>query len=286
MLNFTTYRKNILTEAIKVADTEKVGKLITSYLRKKLGQATLYPAIEQFKHGGDTYTTLTILLGYPKSVRFNWLHGKIEQSSLHSVTIDVEGKRQEITFDKDVSLVQTLPQITRVLQNKVKAPEEEFFVENVSTLDDVLAENMSDESIKVVMSYISNLKRGAKVNLTTVLNTGGPIALKLMRQVIDDNPKTFSDKVYVGGNVSYAGAEALLQKSKVKMSIKSDTSTETWIKPESINSADVEEQISYIEKIADLGNMVKFMLKGATNAIFVAGRGGCLRSNTEINIEM
>lgn len=280
MKRFKDYRATCVNEAVKASDTHKVAKLITNYLKKKLGQATLYPAIEQFKRGADMYTTVTVLLGYPKSVRFNWLHGKIDQNTLHSVTIDVEGKRQEILFDKEVSLVQTLPQVVKVLQHKVTTPEAEFYLEDYEEVKGVsLNEAKGDHPLEVIKSHIDATKVGDKIPVSSLGLTG--LEYKLIRQLTSENPKAFDGYRILNKNaINWSGVEATLANSKVKMTIKSDNTKESWVKPSDIDESEGEEAISYIEKVADLANMIRFMLKGATNAVFCAGRGGTGKTQT------
>lgn len=281
MLKFKEYRKIQLDESVKIADTEKVAKLITSYLRKKLGAAYLYPSIEQFKHGSDLYTTVTVLLTSTKSVRFNWLHGKLDQKSLHSVTVMDMGVKKEITFDKDVPLVQTLPQIVKVLQHKITTPEVEFYLEDTETYsENELNESVVPNPLEALKSYVSSLNVGDKFVGHRVVEIGGTATIKLIKQFQSDNQKAFDGKALVNKNFNWHGTETLLANSKVKMNINPDKIKETWVKPTDLNEKDAEDQISYIEKIEDLSNMLKFMVKGATNAVFVAGRGGTGKTQT------
>lgn len=289
MLKFNDFRKMYVTEAVKAADTGKVANLITSYLHKHLGGAVyLYPSVEQYKHGADTYTTVTILLSTIKSVRFNWVHGKLDQNSLHSITISNSGKHEEITFDKNVSLVQVLPIVVSILhKHPTVASWDEYTLGNELVTEETLqlAEAKGDNPLEVVKGHIAALDNGDKIAVSSLKLTS--LEYKLMRQVIADNPNAFDGyKILNKGKINWHTTESALADSKVKLSMKSDNTKETWIEPAGIDNKEVEEQITYIEKIEDLSNMLKFMLKGATNAVFVAGRGGCLHSSTEINIEM
>lgn len=285
-MKFKDYRKIVLDEAVKAGDTTKVAKLIQSYLYKKLGAAYLYPSIEQFKHGSDVYTAVTILLSSTKYIHFNWLHGKIDQNSLHSVVISDMGQHEEIKFDKNVSLVQVLPQIVSILQGKIKTPEFEFYMEDFEiTSDEYINEAREENPMEVVKGYLGGLKPGDKIVNARVWERCGNVGIKLLKQIMVDNPKSFSGNQLINKNINWHGAESVLSNSRVKGSITKDNTKETWVNP-GIDEEEAQEQISYIEKIEDLSNMLKFMMKGATNAVFVAGRGGCLHSNTEINIEI
>ncbi len=283
MLTFKDYRISQIAEAVKTADTGKVANLITSYLKKHLGgKIYLYPSIEQFKHGADVYTTVTIILSSIKFVRFNWLNGKLDQSALHSVTISDSGKHEEVTFDKHVSLVQILPEIVNILKKNVSNKSWDAYIlddaEHIA--EEALFESSSSDPMSVVKSYFEKLNTGDKINLTRILEAGGPVALKIARHVIATNAAAFDGKIIVSKKIDYSHCQSILSNSKVKMRVSSDNTAESWVEPSGIDKQEVEEQISYIEKIEDLSNMLKFMLKGATNAVFVAGRGGTGKTQT------
>lgn len=281
MLNFKDYRKASLNEAVKVADSMKVAKLITTYLTKKVGKAYLYPSIEQYKHGADIYTSITVLLSSVKFVRFNWLHGKLDQKSLHSVTIMDTGVKKEVTFNRDIPLIQTLPQIVNILKHKETHTEFEFYLEeSVEDESIVLTEAKGDNPLDVIKGHIvTAAKSGQKIAVSSLGLTG--LEYKLLRQLVADNPNAFDGyRVVNAAVIKWHGVETTLANSNVKVNVATDKTKETWIKPTDIDETEAEDQITYIEKIEDLSNMLKFMVKGATNAVFVAGRGGTGKTQT------
>lgn len=279
MKTFKEYRRTVLDEAVKISDTNKVAKLITTYLNKKLGHAVLYPAIEQFKRSGEIYTSVTVLLGYPKYVRFNWLHGKLDQNTLHSVTFFDGDDKKELTFDKELSLAQSLPQVVKILKRQISTPSFEFHLTESSDLnEEFLVEAKGDHPLEAVKAHIANLRIGDKLVVSKLQLTA--LEYKMIRTLVADNPKAFDGYKLIDRNINYQSAINVMNESSVKGTIKKDSVKETWVVPPDINEKEVEEQISYIEKVADLSSMIKFMLKGATNAVFCAGRGGVGKTQT------
>lgn len=290
MIRFKDYYRNKLEEAVKIADNGKVARLITSYLKKKLGTAVLYPSFEQFKHGGDVYTTVQVIHNPDTVIRFNWLHGKLDAQHLHSVTVFVKDAKSEIKFDKDISLVQSLPAVVDVIKKGVKAGSEELY------LDDALAEETEDsgeliaeavdaakDPVLYIKQRLDKMDNGDKVATSSFGKGGGgsSMAYTLIRVLIDSNPKCFDGAKLINKNaLNFKAVEAKAAGSKVKVTVAKDNTAETWVQPADLPEEELEEQISYLEKVEDLGHMIKFMVKGATNAVFVAGRGGTGKTQT------
>ena len=293
IIRFKDHLKLQLSEAVKSADTLKVANLIRSYLSKKIsGGMALYPAVEQFKTPEGLITTLTYINAKGIVLRFNWLANKIDQNELHSVNWwDATGTKYKIKFDKNISLVQSLPHVVDIVNHK-KTGDQDFYLDESFIFEhDVgeLTEAKTDNPLQFVKDWIAKLDNGDKVSTTGCAVAGGSMAYKLIRQVVADNPKAFEGgKLVNKAAIKWQSVENTFLDSKVSTKVLKDTSKEQWVQPPQLKGMEeeVEEQISYMEKIADLHNMLKFMVKGATNAIFVAGRGGCLQGNTEINIQM
>ena len=120
MRNFKSY----LTEDIATGSLKKATTLILKYLRKKTGRGSMFhtAGVEAFKNSnGAGYGIRYYLPGAKiESVRFNWASiGAASSTNLASVCFwngTTQGPNYHISFERDVSLVQVLPQIAEILK--------------------------------------------------------------------------------------------------------------------------------------------------------------------------
>lgn len=279
----------VLSEAVRAKDAPKMAKLILSYLNKKLGKTVLYPSIEQFKWGGKLLSTMQFVVPSKSMIiRFNWERGTMDERSLYSVTIQrsVESK-DLISFDKKVSLARSLPYIVDIIKTKQKGQFDLFLGEGTELEEDFGLSYLNEaveDPLEMLRSHVTKLSIGDKFTASEIGRMGGTVAYRLASQLISDNKDAFEKRklVVMPSDLTWKGVEKVYANSRVSVKVKKDTTPETWVKPAELSGMEsqVEEQITYIEKVEDLSNMIKFMLKGASNAVFVAGRGGTGKTQT------
>ena len=113
----------LLKEAVRYKDLRRVSVLVQKYFKKKTGQkVSAVPGLEAFSNKfGKKQVGLRFFIGKNSSVRLNWEGtGKPDSKTLDSMDITViHGKVPiHVTFDKNSSLVKTLPVAASIITKK------------------------------------------------------------------------------------------------------------------------------------------------------------------------
>jgi hypothetical protein len=291
--------KQRLEEAIAVSASRKVAELVSKYLtRVTKFKVFAMPGSEQYRNSNDHgFGVRFLMTPGAMSVRFNWKTVSVDSASLQSVDIwTAPGKGVHIKFDTNVSLVKTLPYIAEVLNNLKKIrPGTKFTHLNEETMDDsgripLFESADATEIFDSVVSIITspNFKKG---RVWSIWKSPG---MKIFDAIADEFPDllTKSGTSYSWGGSS-SGAEIAAKRDKILDSVEairgsiSRVSKKEQIEPSSIEK-EIEnnrERLTFEAQLTDLENLIKMTVSGASNALFVAGRGGCLDENTAVNIK-
>jgi hypothetical protein len=286
MLSFEEW----LTEAFSAASSNRVNELIRKYLEKKLGgRVVKMPGIEEFSNSIEKGFGIRYFYGGNKSVRFNW-KSAISAINLHSVDIWL-GKGHDpdfhIEFDQDVSIVKILPSIVDVLKNPTIGTFEAVPADNLNedTGISIVAEATIHDIWDEVMKYIKN---GQPVRVAEIFKTLGSRGYKIINAIRAEFPDSFSQEgrtIVFNGDVHaiYIAKDKILNKiGGIKMRVTKGGSNDTVKVDPKIEALEKEglDKVAYEDQLKDLSGLVKLVVKGASNALFVAGRGGIGKTHT------
>jgi hypothetical protein len=290
-----------LSETIGPAALPKALLLITKYLRKQLKtDLAALPEPEEYHNSfGKGYGARFFIPRGNRSFRLNWsAPSKMGMVGLKSVDVWLDSEIPfHVEFDVEVSLVKTLPLIVDLLKTKgtPKLGVTHLPPEGVDPLNESLDSIMfceaanpdMDEVFYGVLGIIQepNFKKGDV--WASYKGAGGKVFDAIAKTYPELLVKSGTSYVWKGSksDVAKIGAKgkeeifnqigatkAIISKATGNETIKSNPATDKLEKNI--------EKLSYDRQIVDLERLVIATVTGASNAVFVAGRGGIGKSYT------
>lgn len=284
--------KEFLKEEIDVSSIDSAIKIITSYLNKKTGNKFFrYPGIEKFS--SDDHSGYGIRL-YSKdgkqSIRFNWSSSSVNMMALQSIDVFRGKTKKTIEFDKKVSLVKTLPIAAEILNgakyssgwtlpDDVELNEStlqykaNFLVESASaSMDDIfdsVVDMLTDPKFSRLAVYKAYRSAGQKIFDYLVANASEDVITKS------------------GNKFTFVGTKADLKKFKedkdkilsklgcARVTVRSGSSNETYEPTGGEKKFEKNvDRLVYEKQLEHMENLIRMTISGASNALFIAGRGG------------
>lgn len=286
MMSFTEW----LNEGISNSNTVRAAKLIRSYLQKKTGMKFMsMPGVETFKNSLGRGFGIRYFFDQTKSIRFNWLSNNFS-SELTSVDVwdglDHDPKFN-VEFDHETSLMTVLPFIADMLSGPITIGEfvampADTLNENTETPDvqSYLTEGYSDAFDGV----IGHFKPNTQLSPATILAMQGSRGFKILTWLRTTYPKLFDKNgrfvIFKGSKADIAAIVARKNEIVSKLGgsvvkVKKGGKNETYKQKPEIEAMDKNiERVAYEDQLHDLEALVRLVVKGASNSLFVAGRGG------------
>ena len=295
--------KDYITEELATGSLQKAGNIILRYLRKKTGIKTMFAnlGLEKFKNSNGAGYGLRYYAPGKKieSIRFNWKSvGSANSQNLTSIDMwngSTSGPTYHISFDRDVSLVQVLPQIADMVKSgKVKTGKFTTYPTDISLKEDLNVEDLNilteavdpDDAYDNVVSLISS----PGFTKQKVFKVWKSVGIKIFDEMEAQNPAIIKKvgRQYVWKGSKKDEKKLLSQKSNILASIgatsgtiRSGSSKETYSHDPQLDELEAnKEKLTYDKQLADLENLIKMTVSGASNALFVAGRGGIGKTYT------
>lgn len=283
--------KQWLMEGISNANSYRAAKLIRQYLQKKTGfKFAGMPGVEEFKNSISKGFGIRYFYDGYKSIRFNWTSTQFNSSELDSIDVwdgtGSDGPKWHLDFDRHASLATILPFIADVLTGPIKVgtyvafPADSLNESTEELEPHPLFESYSD-AFDGVIAYF---KPQTKIPTTGIEATLGSRGYKVLTYLRTTSPSLFTKQ---GRDVIFAGTQNdvdALKKTKdsviqklggVKVAVKPGGGNESYKLKPHLQAMDQDiERIAYEDQIEDLNGLVRLTVKGASNALFVAGRGG------------
>ena len=289
--------KEYLKEEIATSSLEKASILVLKYLRKKTGIKQMFYTLglERFKNSnGAGYGIRYYAPGKKiESWRLNWTSlGGANSQNLTSIDLwngSTSGPNYHISFDKDISLVQILPQLADIIKSgKVKSGKFTTYPDEISLKEakDLDEHNILTEAVDPEDAYdnVVSLISSPGFNKQKVFKVWKSVGIKIFDELEAQNPTLIKK---VGRQYLWKGSKKdekklLSQKSDILQAIGAVSGTigggsakETYAaNPELKELEQNREKLTYEKQLADLENLIKMTVSGAANALFIAGRGG------------
>jgi hypothetical protein len=286
----------LLAEAINTAQLDTVSKLISTYLSRKVGVPFFhYPEVEHYKNAKETGFGVRFFFGL-KSIRFNWKDASINSAALKSIDVWV-GKGPaidyHIEFDTQISLVKTLPIVAEFLQNpklgvfeyNTETALHEFITDSGET--SFLAESVSmirESDDPQYDQVISLFKNGSPVEIQNLKGASYQIYLAIRKAYPEYFEKSGRAVVFNGDTGFFVKNQAAVSEKigRVKARVTKGAAVETYVpsNPKVEEIEQNEDRVKYEIQLRDLSDLTHLVATGASNALFVAGRGGIGKTHT------
>jgi hypothetical protein len=295
--------KDYLTEELATGSLEKAGYVILKYLRKKTGYKTMFLnlGLEKYKNSNGAGYGLRYYAPGKKieSVRFNWISvGGANSQNLTSIDMwngSTQGPSYHLSFDRDVSLAQILPQVADMMKSgKVKSGKFITYPTDVSLKEalDINDLNLITEAVDPEDAYdnVVTLISSPNFNKQKVFKVWKSVGIKIFDELEAQNPSLIKKvgRQYIWKGSKKDVTKLLSQKSNILSAIGAVSGNVRKGSAKEIYSADSQldeleknkEKLAYEKQLADLENLIKMTVSGASNALFVAGRGGIGKTYT------
>tara|TARA_R110000744_G_C19317196_1_gene557276 strand:- start:7 stop:1512 length:1506 start_codon:yes stop_codon:yes gene_type:complete len=273
--------KDHLTESVSASEFGKASNLIAKYLAKKLKlKLFAHPSVEKYMgKKGQRFGIRFYIPKGAKSLRFNWKNaGSVSSMNLDSIDY-WDGKNKtplNIQFDDQVSLVRALPAFANFINTGAKS--KTLYVEPEAV---PIRENL-DASLPVqVLDY---MKKNPEHSATDIGNKFTNAGYRIHRELRNRYPGAFSKSgrkfVWSGGNdldkdIKGSSADILSSIGAVRGSLSRGSSKEVYEVDPEVQAVEANaDRLVFEKQLEDYANLLKMMYSGASNALFVAGRGG------------
>lgn len=271
--------QNWLTEAISDGNAVRAAELIQSYLSKKTHHKFVrMSGVEKFSNSVSSGYGVRFFYDNDKSIRFNWGDTGFHSSDL--VSIDFwDGSHHDpswnMNFDHEASLVTLLPFIADVLMGPI----------DIGDFVAIPADNLNEADDDIFDKVVAQLKTGEPVPVAGILSTLGSRGEKILNQIRMDYAHLFAKQgrslIFNGTDKDHAdliadkdkvvnqvgGVKVKIQKGGHGDSVATDV-------PDGVPDGKDIERIAYEDQLEDLKALIALTVKGASNALFIAGRGG------------
>lgn len=284
------FSKWLIKEAISATAVDSVNKIVKSFLAKKLGTKVYnYPGVEEFTNStGRGYGVRYFY--QDKSIRFNWKGANINAFTLDSVDLWDGTSRDpnwHMEFDAQQSLVKTLPLIINFIQSPFGQGTFYLIPDDSKSTKTVKEEYLIEaQQIDAFDFVIKNLKPGAEISSTSLTAEFGSYKpYPVLKAIQNLYPQLFtkSGRKQVFSGTADDVAKIKAQKDGiigsiggVKIEVSKGGSKETYAPSEQESEIEAKgiEKVAYEEQLKHLSVLMRMVIKGATNALFIAGRGG------------
>ena len=295
--------KSFITEEMSTTAIERAGVIILKYLRRKTGNRKIFSAqgLERFKNANNFGVGLRFYAPGKKieSWRFNWKSaGSANYHNIQSIDVwkgrlDRVGPTYTIEFENPVSIVQVLPRFVDLLIDGVVKPGEFItYPDDPAALKEQTNNNelkLLAESVDPSEAYDSVLKTLSKgeFSKSEIWSTWKMVGMK----IVDELMRRYPNQVMKSGRgFEFKGDIKKLQADKqsvlssigtVRAKIVAGSQKETYATDNDLEQLENQrERLSYEKQLKDLENLIKMTISGASNALFVAGRGGIGKTHT------
>lgn len=289
------FSKWLIKEAISATAVDSVNKIVKSFLAKKLGtKVYVYPGVEQFANSTGRGYGVRYFYGGDKSIRFNWKGANINAFTLDSVDLWDGTSRDpswHMEFDSQQSLVKTLPLII----DFIKSPfgQGTFYLipddSKSSIKEEYLIEAQNIDAFDFVMQ---KLVPDAEISTTALTAEFGsykpyPVFKAIKGLYPSLFQKRSTKQVFIGTSADVAKIKGqkdgiISSLGGVKIEVSKGGRKETYAPNEQETEIENQgiERVAYEEQLKHLSVLMRMVIKGATNALFVAGRGGTGKTQT------
>ena len=291
---------NQLNEALSSAGIDKASLIILKYLRRKTKNGKMFSTIEQFEGSAGKGIGARFYAPGKKieSWRFNWKSAGGGMNDLSSIDVWTKGKANptnRIEFEKDISLVQVLPIFVsmltsgtikvgafRVLPKDVPLNESPDFDSMVLTEMAGSADEMYDSVVSIMTNQVFS-----KNDIYKLWKTAG---MKIYDAIIAEFPTLVAKQGRSYGWVGSRTDISAVNKAKdsildsigsIKANVSKGASAESYKVDPAVDKIEADkERLSFEAQLEDLENLIKLTVSGASNALFIAGRGGIGKTHT------
>ena len=289
-----------INEGILSGSMEKAMFIVAKYIKKKTGlKAFRCRGIEKFKASDSAYGIRFFTSKGLKSFRINFKNAGVSVNAAFSIDVwhgDAKLSSTRITFPQGASFVKTLPILAKVLQDvKLKrvvrvAPDdvplsETFMDIKGNSLNEATDAHSGPDAIydavveliqepKFVKGHVWKKYKTTGFKIFTELEEQFPgFVRKVGSRYVITTGDAKEDKAAIA-DIKAAKGRILDAIGAFKVKVTKRSGVETYDSPVADAIMDDRERLTFEKQLKDMENLLRLVIRGASNAMFVAGRGG------------
>jgi len=267
-----------------------------SFLQKKLGVKLIkIPGVEHF-HNSDShgYGYRYVFSGSTHCIRFNWKSEPSAGKSAEITSIDVFHGKHDPSFSihtQGISLVKSLPALVTILKSPTIGRMTVFPVDPEEATESAVMEAKRDDftAEQALNDFMKKLISGHTFTRSEFIGTYHIVNVGIFDTIF----KSFADKFQIdakriaikpGVSIDQL-KDSILSKAGV-IEVTAGGTKEVYLKTkqeEQVESSS-SERVPYGDVLEHLEGLVTGIVKGAFNALFVAGKGGTGKTQTVENV--
>ena len=275
---------------------------MVSYLSRKVGGTLIkIPGVEHFNNSeSHGYGIRYVFSGSTRCIRFNWNSDGAAGKTAELSSIDIfTGKTRDPNFTihtKGLSLVRALPVVATILRSPTLGKQFVFPIDPAAAIagdtggeavteakkDDFTAEEALNDFMKKLATGKS-FTRSEFIGMYHIVNAG------IFDTIVTDFPDRFKiDNKRVGlltnAKIDQLKGSILAKAGIIEVTAGGTGETYAKSKQEDDLEKDAGDRVPYADTLEHLEGLVQALIKGSYNALFVAGKGGCVSGETMVNI--
>ena len=263
-----------------------------AYLEKKLGTKLYALPEETFKNSRETGRGVRVIVGGTmRAFRINY-----DSSGITGIDIwngSTRDPNAHIAFEGNVDVAKVFPVIIQHLKAPSIGEEDFVVVESINGVTRVITEAAKkwtpETLVQTAVSFIQrNSDRVGKAALAGITGYANAGVLDIIMEMYPDAfQKQGRATVFVGDIEQLDIAEIInvLKARTVHVSVERGGANETYGETKGERAIPEEaRRIPYEDQLRHMESLIKATVKGASNALFIAGAGGCLHPDTKVNI--
>lgn len=278
-------RNRVINERFAAGSTDKVVNLIVQYLEKRLGTLYKMPGVEHFRNSHGEGYGLRYFTAKGRSFRLNWKTDSTKGEDITSIDVWT-GKQHDpdIEIDtKGVSLVKVLPSLADLI---IRPQIGDIAVVAEGVVGGIaLTEARGADPAEIYGEIIDLIASGQPFSAHAINQIGRTTGASIWRKIYKSYPEMFELEQRGMKQIFKLKAKARLDKidknkiigSMIGLHVNAGGTGEDYTSPEIARlerEARKENAVPYEDQLDDLRKLVKATVKGASNALFVGGRGG------------
>ncbi len=280
-----------LFEAVSSSKVNAAMSKIVSYLEKNLNANLIrVPGVEHFKNSKDEgYGIRFFMSGTKQSLRFNWVSSGQTGKSAAISSIDYwSGASRDPSVHiqaKGVSLVKVLPSVVSQLLDPSQGSHTVFVSDNQLTEARLFEAKRGEYNAQSALkSFLSRLKNGETFTRSFFAGEYHIENAGIFDTVFGNFGNLFTIQ---GKRISWKdGADVneiykeVLGEAPGELLVSSGGKGEQYLDSPGEQDLEKDEHVSFSESLEHLEDLVGGVVKGAFNALFVAGAGGVGKTQT------
>ena len=263
-----------------------------SYLQRKLGQKLIkIPGVEHF-HNSSTggYGYRYVMAGSTDCIRFNWRSEPTAGKTAEIMSIDIFHGKHDPSFSvhtQGISLVKALPALVTILKSPSLGKTTVFPVNAEEAMTSSIMEAKREDftSEKALDDFMKQLVTGKTFTRSEFIGAYHIVNVGIFDTIFNSFKDKFeidAKRVMIKPGISIDQLkDSILSKAGI-IEVTPGGSKETYLKTkqeEDIEQAS-EDKVPYGDVLEHLEGLVTGIIKGAFNALFVAGKGGTGKTQT------